>query len=179
MDSSGEPGEDSHRGSATILFIYIFQHTDFNHYSRSQAFVFVADKSTLSHPKINIPHIGIMDFSVCLIQKEKKKYFIAITLPHPTRWRDCFSGTIWFVHRAQQAINRITWRTRSSQAQRTGLRSKAQTKTCSESATSQKHRVRKLKAEFPRSFYGLSKAHPVCPSCPNQHCSDLLFRDEG
>ena len=30
-------------------------------------------KSTLDHRKINIPHIWIMDFSVCLIQKEKKK----------------------------------------------------------------------------------------------------------
>lgn len=30
-------------------------------------------KSTLDHLKINIPHIRIMDFSVCLIQKGKKK----------------------------------------------------------------------------------------------------------
>lgn len=43
-------------------------------------------KSTLDHLKINIPHIWIMDFSVCLIQKgKKKKYFVATAPPHLTK----------------------------------------------------------------------------------------------
>lgn len=37
-------------------------------------------KSTLNHLKINIPHIWIMDFSVCLIQKGKKKKSILLLL---------------------------------------------------------------------------------------------------
>lgn len=74
-------------GSATILFIYMCQYTHFSHYSLSQVSV-LANKSTLSHLKTNVPHIWIMDFSVCLFQKKK---VAAIAQPHPTKWQDSFS----------------------------------------------------------------------------------------
>lgn len=72
-------------------------------------------KSTLDHRKINIPHIWIMDFSVCLIQKEKKKISLLLLLPiSPSNRAGQLTKNLvvpWPLPRALQAISRITWRT--------------------------------------------------------------------
>lgn len=48
-----------------MLFIYVLQHTDFSHYSLSQAFVVlvvITNKSTLSHPKLMLPIFELWAF---------------------------------------------------------------------------------------------------------------------
>ena len=74
-----------------VLFIYIHQRVDFSHYSLSQASI-VVNKSTLSHLKINVPNIWIIDIFSCLIQNEEKEDFAPVALPHPTKWHTYFSS---------------------------------------------------------------------------------------
>lgn len=82
-----------------MLFIYICQLADFSHYSSSQASP-VVNKSILSHPKMNAPHISITDVFTCLIQTGKKKEDLApVALPHPTKWHGYFSPRGTWLHR--------------------------------------------------------------------------------
>lgn len=75
----------SHDSSSEPVGIKMLRKCCYFIYLRTPAFWFQSSfsvpdcccyyKSTLDHLKINIPHIWIMDFSVCLIQKGKKKVF--------------------------------------------------------------------------------------------------------
>lgn len=48
-----------------------------------------------------------MDFSVCLIQKEKQMYLAAADLPHPAQWGELSETGL---HKAMGVINKIhTW----------------------------------------------------------------------
>lgn len=104
-----------------------------------------------------------MGFSVCLTQKEIKRYFVADAPPHPTIWHDSLNlQSTWLHHPfpAQSPTGHQQHHTEDTVAPSTRhthtVEVKAQTKT--HGAPHPRSTDRKGNGEeLPRSFHGLSK----------------------